>query len=121
MLQRGSVYGDVSAAVPGNVLVLCFLAGFILFRMRAAIPYGAGLFVAAVGLHLILYLIKFGDYCIAVPDAYITVYLGLMNPPRSIVVDKGNYSYGIYLYGFVIQQSIAALGSWTHDWRISLL
>jgi peptidoglycan/LPS O-acetylase OafA/YrhL len=121
MLQRGSVYGDVSAAVPGNVLVLCFLAGFILYRIKNVIPFSLGLFFAAVGLHLILYFIKFGDYCIAIPDAYITIYLGLLNPPRSIVITKGDFSYGIYLYGFVIQQSVAALGPWTHDWRISLV
>jgi peptidoglycan/LPS O-acetylase OafA/YrhL len=27
---------------------------------------------------------------------------------------------GIYLYGFVIQQSVARMGSWTHHWYVNL-
>jgi peptidoglycan/LPS O-acetylase OafA/YrhL len=120
MLQRAATYGEVSAAVPGNVLVLCFLAGFILFRIKGVLRVHFGFFLAAIAVHFLLYFVKFGDYCVALPDAYITIYLGTLNPPRLALLKHGDYSYGIYLYGFAIQQSVAALGQWTHDWRISL-
>ena len=33
-----------------------------------------------------------------------------MNPRRSWIVSSGDYSYGMYLYGFVVQQCVAAFG-----------
>lgn len=121
MLQRAATYGEVSAAVPGNVLVLCFLAGFILFRIKGLVRVNFAFFILAIVIHILLYFVTFGDYCVALPDAYITIYLGTLNSPRIALLKHGDYSYGIYLYGFAIQQSIAALGQWTHDWKISLI
>ena len=40
------------------------------------------------------------------PVAYMTVWLGLRNPPKLKILLSGDYSYGMYLYGFVIQQCI---------------
>ena len=36
---------------------------------------------------------------------YATVYFGLMNFPKIPVISTGDYSYGLYLYGFPIQQT----------------
>jgi peptidoglycan/LPS O-acetylase OafA/YrhL len=32
-----------------------------------------------------------------------------------------DYSYGLFLYGFVIQQVIAQMGPWAHHWYINLI
>ena len=39
----------------------------------------------------------------------LTVWLGLRDPPRAAILRSGDYSYGIYLYGFVIQQLVMDL------------
>jgi peptidoglycan/LPS O-acetylase OafA/YrhL len=31
----------------------------------------------------------------------------------------GDYSYGLYLYGFPIQQAVASAGNWIHHWYIN--
>jgi peptidoglycan/LPS O-acetylase OafA/YrhL len=47
-------------------------------------------------------------YLSALPLAYLTVCLGLIRPPHSIVV-RGDYSYGVYLFAYPIQQAYVQL------------
>ena len=87
MLQRAATYGEVSAAVPGNVLVLCFLAGFILFRIKGLVRVNFAFFILAIVIHILLYFVTFGDYCVALPDAYITIYLGTLNSTQNRAIE----------------------------------
>ena len=57
---------------------------------------------------------------VPIPATYFTIYVGLFNPQRLTFMKSGDYSYGIYLYGFPIQQTVASLGPWTHNWAINL-
>jgi peptidoglycan/LPS O-acetylase OafA/YrhL len=41
------------------------------------------------------------------PAAYLTVWVGLTDPPRIPIVMGGDYSYGIYIFAFPIQQALA--------------
>ncbi len=41
--------------------------------------------------------------------AYVTVFLGATKLPAIPFFRRGDYSYGIYLYGFPIQQAIVAI------------
>ena len=38
-----------------------------------------------------------------------TVFIGLLPIPKSKLMSSGDYSYGIYLYGFPIAQTLVAL------------
>jgi peptidoglycan/LPS O-acetylase OafA/YrhL len=40
---------------------------------------------------------------------YITAFLGVSKLPRLPLFSKGDYSYGIYLYGFPVQQVVRHL------------
>ena len=94
---------------PGRVLVLCFLAGSLLFRARALVPFGAFHALAALGLSIVLLRYQYTIVFAALPVAYATVYAGLLNPERTFIVDRGDYSYGIYLYAAPIQQTVSWL------------
>jgi peptidoglycan/LPS O-acetylase OafA/YrhL len=60
-----------------------------------------------------------GRYVVPLFASYFTVYLGLLNPPRNRLVLGGDYSYGLYLYGYPIQQAVAAFPQ-TREWWINL-
>ncbi len=57
----------------------------------------------------------------ALPAAYVTIYLGLLNPYKISLLSKGDYSYGLYLYGFPIQQALASMGPEVHHWWLNPL
>ena len=113
--------------LTGDELVLCFLLGVGLFRFRDRVIWSAWLgaasgLVATVLLVLPLYgglSISLGTVLAPIPLSYFTVYLGLLNPPKLGLLFGGDYSYGLYLYGYPIQQAVASMGDWTHHWYIN--
>jgi len=108
------VYGLMSDtapthAVPGLVLLQSFLYGVACFMFRRLIPWNGMLGIAAAIATFIALSIPHGDFLAALPATYLTVYLGLMQPARSRLVTSGDYSYGIFLYGFPIQQAVVVM------------
>jgi peptidoglycan/LPS O-acetylase OafA/YrhL len=105
--------------VPGTVLVLCFLAAVSLYLNRDAIPYSPRLAIGSAIASAVLLEIPNASYLAAFPIAYLTVWLGLKDPPR---IPFGDLSYGVYLLHFPIEQTIMhlfpAAGSW---WRLTLM
>jgi peptidoglycan/LPS O-acetylase OafA/YrhL len=108
--------------LSGDELVLCFLLGVALFRFRDRVIWSAwlGAVSAAAAIALLAFPIPGGLSLAPIPFAYLTTYLGLLNPPKIKLLFSGDYSYGLYLYGFPIQQAVASIGSWTHHWYINL-
>jgi peptidoglycan/LPS O-acetylase OafA/YrhL len=106
--------------VPGAALVLGFLFGVVAYRYRAAIPYRADLFFAAFAAFVALSFVPYGSVLITAPIAYMTVYLGLWDGRRIGPVAAGDYSYGVYIYGFVIQQAIVSIGPAFRHWYVVL-
>ena len=62
--------------------------------------------MAAVLTYLAFIFVPYSNIFIAIPITYATIYLGLWNGRRIALIRSGDYSYGIYIYGFVIQQAI---------------
>ena len=88
------------------ILVPSFVAGVTIHALREHLPLNAAL-GAAAGLLALLMLGSPLLYGLAVlPAAYATAALGLANPPRDRVVASGDYSYGIYLYAYPVQQAV---------------
>jgi peptidoglycan/LPS O-acetylase OafA/YrhL len=112
--------------LAGDELVLCFLLGVGLFRFRDRVIWSIWLgaasgLVAAILLALPLY----GGLVLALVPALLpslcricTVYLGLLYPPKLGLL-FGDHSYGLYLYGFPIQQAVASAGNRAHNWYIN--
>lgn len=98
-------------------LVVFFLMGSLIYSLRYKIPDFVG--IACVGLCFILFSCLFpGDaisgskwyLLMAVPIlSYLIVWLGMRNIPQLPVFDRGDYSYGIYLYGFPVQQAVISI------------
>ncbi len=100
----------------GRALYVYFLAGILLYLFRNKIPFHPAIFGAAI---LLFFLAAFDAFA-ALPQmpvklllipivAYATVYIGLSPIPRIPIYDRGDYSYGIYLYGFPFQQALVTL------------
>jgi peptidoglycan/LPS O-acetylase OafA/YrhL len=95
-------------ADPAQLAVASFLAGAAIFAYRDRLP--CNIWLAALSLLVSLALFRSEYYHItALPIAYLTVWIGLLNPRGTWIVTKGDYSYGIYLYSFPIQQVVAHL------------
>jgi peptidoglycan/LPS O-acetylase OafA/YrhL len=94
---------------PGRLLVICFLAGVSLYLLRDRIRLNAGFFVAALVVSLFLVGRRDAIYLAPFPVAYVTIYFGLLELPRIPILMRGDYSYGIYLYAFPMQQTFAFL------------
>jgi len=107
-------------AVSGRILMFCFMAGLTLFQWRDRVPWSPALFLVCAIVSMVLLVIPGGDYLIAFPVAYVTIYLGLLNPVRRRTLVGGDYSYGLYVYGWPMQQMVASLGPAWHEWYWNL-
>lgn len=96
--------------VGGPLLVVCFLIGVGLYsyRRRLAMNDGLGLLALILGMTLVS-VVPGGEFPAMWPLAYATVWLGSINPKRIFLLLGADYSYGLFLYGYPIQQSLVAL------------
>lgn len=118
--------GD-SSLVPGTngvrkpFLVATFLAGVSIYFYRERLPWSGWYALAALAVALALpSLGQYAGFLAPVPVAYATVCLGLMNPSRK-VLRGADYSYGIYLYGFAIQQTVMHFFPLARHWYLNVL
>jgi peptidoglycan/LPS O-acetylase OafA/YrhL len=89
----------------GRSLVVAFISGVVIQLFSDKIRLNGWLaLVALVAGALILRRVEF-TFVAVVPLAYATVYFGMLNPPRSRLLLSGDYSYGLYLFAFPIQQT----------------
>jgi len=114
-------WDEVPIQLRPHLLVFCFLAGVGFYLWRDKVPFNRTVCLLALVLCAAGMATGRGDALAPVPAAYVACYLGLMNPPRSWIVSSGDYSYGLYLYGFVIQQCVAAFGPPVQHWYLNLL
>lgn len=108
-----------SNGASGPVLVISFLVGLLFHLYRDRIALTGRLFALAVFVSLALSALPHGAYYLPIPATYMTVYLGLLDPRRRGFLFGGDYSYGLYLYGFPIQQAVASIGPAMHHWYLN--
>ena len=95
--------------VPGRRLLLDFLAGIIVFKLRDRLPGGSA--AGLVSLSAAAALMSHGWTAALSPllVAHAVAALGCTAAPRPRPLARGDYSYGIYLYAFPIQQTVVHL------------
>jgi peptidoglycan/LPS O-acetylase OafA/YrhL len=91
------------------VAVLYFMLGVVAFHVRDFIRLDGKLFGLSVFMAYLLMLHPGYAFSAAIPTMYCMLYIGMLKFPRSRLIESGDYSYGIYLYGFPIQQTLVHL------------
>jgi peptidoglycan/LPS O-acetylase OafA/YrhL len=105
---------------PGGMLVLSFLFGAAIYLMRGSLPFSKFYFWTSLGASIVLLTPSKGIFLAAPFIAYTTVYLGLLNPRRTVLIKGSDYSYGIYLYGYPFQQTVFHLLPGGNVWIINV-
>jgi peptidoglycan/LPS O-acetylase OafA/YrhL len=120
LLWRGSVADAMQSGPPGRLLVVSFLAGNIVYLLRDTLRLSRTLLaIAAVSSYGLLSWPETA-FLAPLPVAYLTACLGLMNPPKIPVLMDGDYSYGLYLFAFPIQQTYSALFPSARIWILNV-
>lgn len=83
-----------------------FVAGVLLYSVRLRLPRSRTLLVLAVGVLVAIGTCDVPRLLVALPFAYILLYLGSTLPTR--IGSKNDVSYGVYVYAFPVQQLLAA-------------
>jgi peptidoglycan/LPS O-acetylase OafA/YrhL len=110
------------SSLGGPELVLSFLAGVAIHSLGDRLPWRMSLCVMSGALSVfLLQYDPIGEYVCLPFVAYFTVSLGLVNFRRSFLLLGADYSYGVYLYGYVIQQALACVFPWSRVWWINIL
>lgn len=102
-------YGSLSACVAARTSAH-FLAGIVFYYCNP--PLRTRFALAAIGVGSLA--LAFGLYPLIAPICmtYLVFWLAAVLPFRKF--GKNDYSYGIYIYSFPIQQTLAAFGLWAY-------
>ncbi len=105
--QIGNYHHAAGTPLLARSLLVSFILGNLAYLWRQKLPYSWTL----LGLSVVL---GFGTIqSIHLEDiglvalTYCTVFFGLTPIKKIPILSRGDYSYGIYLYGFAIQQAVA--------------
>ncbi len=104
----------------GWATVMAFLFGAVLYFLRRRVPFNPALCLLSFAVSWALLSFPVATFLAPLPVAYLTVYIGLQNPPRTPISKAADYSYGLYLYGFVCQQTVSYLLPDYRIWYINL-
>lgn len=112
---------DFAGHIGGGLLVCSFLFGVSVFLFADQLPWSRRWGIASGILTIALLNVPLAEYLAVVPAAYLTVYLGLMNPPKRGILRGADYSYGVYLYGWPVQQALVAAFPWCRVWWVNII
>jgi peptidoglycan/LPS O-acetylase OafA/YrhL len=122
LVKYNGIFPQFSTALPGPLLIASFLAGVSLYLYSDRVAWDKTLFwISLVSSICMLGFIPFGEYLAPIPIAYLTIYIGLLNPARTFIIRGADYSYGIFLYGFAIQQAVCSEFIWARHWYINIM
>ncbi len=116
-------------AGDGSKLYVAFLLGIAAYLYRDRIPYSRRLFGLCLAYCFALSLLRPAPWMtpgvlnvIVAPVAvYMTIFIGHTRIPKLPIYGRGDYSYGIYLYGNPIQQAVRAALPWTDTAVLNLV
>ncbi|QQV78039.1 acyltransferase [Sphingomonas aliaeris] len=96
----------VPAHLSGFMLIYYFLAGMMFFLWREKIIFHEAIFVACAIVCYILMMSPRTVFIYPLLLTYMTVFIGLFPMRQFKLLKTGDYSYGIYLYGYPVTQAL---------------
>lgn len=119
---RHGVPPVILGRVSGLFLVTSFLSGASILFYSERLAWSPWLCLASgVASLLLVGVIPNGDYLFVPFAAYFTVSIGLFNPKKLAILRGADYSYGVFLYGFVIQQVLTLTLPWSRVWWMNII
>jgi peptidoglycan/LPS O-acetylase OafA/YrhL len=127
LLFGSRVTGEV---LPSKLLIFSFFVGNLFYLFRDQIRFSAALAALSfLGAMVLVFVFQrtgqeLWSY-LAIPGfVYGVVVIGLCRLPPLPFFNRGDYSYGLYIYGFPIQQAVAHFlpdhREWYVNWPIAL-
>lgn len=113
--------GNPGRMFPWQVIIYYFFAGIFAFHWRSHIPIKLPLCLAAAVATYVTLPLAGWTFIAPVFITYIMVYVGMCKIPRIPLMQRGDYSYGIYLFSFPIQQTLAHTFPQLREWWMILL
>ncbi len=105
LLDFGGLLGDAAFLLP------FFVAGACLFQYSHLVPLSGKLAAAAAVVLVTILVLGLGRSLVAIPFTYLCLWGGIALPAVFQRVGRHNdFSYGLYLYGFPVQQMLVLLG-----------
>ena len=108
----------MEARNSGHMVTATFLWGVFLYLWRERVPYHPVLFIIALIMTWFSLLDPRTAYIGTLPIAYVTVYVGLINPRKIFLINSRDYSYALYLYAVPVQQCVYQLFPGGREWYI---
>jgi peptidoglycan/LPS O-acetylase OafA/YrhL len=109
---------DQENGVAPPALLMAFLSAVALYLYRDRLPWSGVLCAVSAAVLVVLLFVPGGDYLIGFPAAYATIYLGLLNPEKVSLLRGADYSYGLYIYHYVIQQALVFILPNERHWYV---
>lgn len=91
------------------VVTYYFFVGVMFYLWRGSIPLRSSWFVVSAVLSYLFLLLPHTTYLAPAFVTYCTLYVGVQRLPKVPFLSSGDYSYGIYLYGFPFTQALVAM------------
>ena len=88
-----------------HTITFYFFVGVLFYLWRDKIPFSWPLFALCACASYLLLMSRHTVYLAPVFVTYCTIFLGLVPVPKIKLISSGDYSYGLYLYGFPISQA----------------
>ena len=104
----------------GLPLYLAFLSGMVCYQYRMLLPWRASWFIGAGGFTIAMAALRQVELAWPVTLAFMLLYLGRVLPFHRWE-KLGDFSYGIYIYAFMIQQGLALAGVPRHGLAVFVL
>jgi len=95
--------------LPAFAITYYFLVGALFYMWRDRLPAHWLLFVASAAIGYLLLMNRHTVFIAPMFLTYVIVFFGLVRVPKLPLIGTGDYSYGIYLYGFPIAQALVAV------------
>ncbi len=107
--------------LQGEILIIAFAVGVSFYMYQDRLPARRDLFVVALLSSIcFLWFIPLGEYLGVYSLGYVVAYLGSANPRKLPLLRGADYSYGIFLYGFSIQQAFVYVFP-TAEWYTNIV